>query len=229
MFQDQIEQLCHLISKSDKTVIFTGAGISTESGIPDFRSSGGFWTQNKPILFQEFITSKSARRKAWRMKFHIDEKMANASPNQGHNAITTLVKKNFAHQVITQNIDGLHQVSGTPPELVVELHGNSTYAACLECETRYELEPIKTAFLKDETLPICEYCSGIVKTATISFGQPMPKMKLLKAQQASVDCDLLIAVGSSLVVFPAANLIPLAKHHSANVVILNREQTKLQQ
>ena len=227
MVENKIKKLCQLISESHKTLIFTGAGISTESGIPDFRSPGGYWTENKPILFEKFINLESARRKAWHMKFEIDKMMVGAKPNQGHKAITALIKKNLVHKVITQNIDGLHQLSGIPPELVIELHGNGTYAACLECEAKYELGPIKTAFLEKQILPICNYCSGIVKTATISFGQPMPKISLVKAQIASTDCDLLIAIGSSLVVFPAANLVPLAKLHAAKVVIINREETKL--
>jgi len=225
MSNDQLDQFRSLLTESQHAVVFTGAGISTESGIPDFRSPGGVWTQNKPIYFQDYMASEDARREAWRRKFNIDQTMTEAKPNAGHIAVAQMVANGPVKKVITQNIDGLHQASGVPENKVIELHGNTTYAACLDCGTRHELAPIKEAFQKDESLPVCTVCGGIVKTATISFGQPMPERQMLEAQQDSLDCDLFIAIGSSLVVFPAAALLPLAKENGAKLVILNRDET----
>lgn len=225
MSSDLLEQFRALLTESRHAVVFTGAGISTESGIPDFRGPGGVWTQNKPIYFQDYMASEEARREAWRRKFNIDQTMTDAKPNAGHMAVAQLVANGPVKKVVTQNIDGLHQASGIPETQVIELHGNTTYATCLDCQARYELAPIKKAFQKDETLPMCESCGGIVKTATISFGQPMPERQMMEAQQDSIDCDLFIAIGSSLVVYPAATLLPLAKENGAKLVILNRDET----
>jgi len=225
MSSDLLEQFRALLTESRHAVVFTGAGISTESGIPDFRSPGGVWTQNKPIYFQDYMASEEARREAWRRKFNIDQTMTDAKPNVGHMAVAQLVANGPVKKVVTQNIDGLHQASGIPETQVIELHGNTTYATCLDCQARYELAPIKKAFQKDEALPMCESCGGIVKTATISFGQPMPERQMMEAQQDSIDCDLFIAIGSSLVVYPAAALLPLAKENGAKLVILNRDET----
>ena len=214
-----------LMAESRNTVIFTGAGISTESGIPDFRSPTGVWTQNKPIPFQDFMTSKEARLETWRRKFNVEKTMRDANPNVGHLVVSQMVALGQVEKIITQNIDGLHQASGVPENKIIELHGNTTYARCLSCHRRHELDPIRAAFQRDETLPICERCGGIVKTATISFGQPMPEREMLEAQRDAISCDLFIAIGSSLVVFPAAALLPLAKENGAKLVILNREKT----
>ena len=223
---DQIKHLSDLIETSRHGVVFTGAGVSTESGIPDFRSPGtGLWTKNQPIPFQDFIASEEVRRETWRRKIQIDKTLANAQPNEGHKAIARLVHSEKADIVITQNIDGLHQASGVPDDKVIELHGNTTYAACLECGERHELEDIMAAFLVDETLPFCRRCGGIVKSATISFGQPMPEDKMRAAQDHAIACDLFLAIGSSLVVYPAAGLPLLAKRHDAKLVIINREPT----
>ena len=223
---DQDRRLSELIETSRHLVVFTGAGVSTESGIPDFRSPGtGLWTKNQPIQFQDFLGSEEMRRETWRRKIEIDKTLAKAEPNDGHKAITRLVQSRPGKCVITQNIDGLHQASGVPEHQVIELHGNTTYAACLECEERHELDEIKAAFLADETLPLCRICSGIVKSATISFGQPMPEDKMQAAQDQAKASDLFLSIGSSLVVYPAAGLPLLAKQHGANLVILNREPT----
>jgi NAD-dependent deacetylase len=225
--QKRIEQLGALIRECRRGVVFTGAGISTESGIPDFRSPGGVWSKYQPIQFQEFISSEEMRRESWRRKFAVDSLLGNARPNAGHLAIAALVKSGRVSSVITQNIDGLHQQSGVPEEKVIELHGNTTYAACLDCGRRYELEPIRKVFEADETLPRCDHCGGIVKTATISFGQSMPIEAMQKAEQETLACDLFIAAGSSLVVYPAASFPELAKRNGARLVILNREPTGL--
>ncbi|MEK9678431.1 MAG: Sir2 family NAD-dependent protein deacetylase [Rhodospirillaceae bacterium] len=222
-----IQTLREMVAGSDNIVIFTGAGISTESGIPDFRSPGGIWTTNQPVSFQDFIASEEARRETWKRKIETDKTLLSAEPNAGHLAVAKLVIQGKVRKVITQNIDGLHQAAGVPDDAIIEIHGNTTYAACLDCKKRYELEPIKVAFEADGTLPVCEDCGGHVKTATISFGQPMPEAEMIQAQDDSMSCDLFIAIGSSLVVYPAAGLPVLAKQSGAKLVILTRDPTEL--
>ncbi len=221
-----IDRLRQMIEASRGAAVFTGAGISTESGIPDFRSPGGVWAKSRPIYFDEFLKSEEARREYWRRKFETQPLVERAVPNRGHRAVAALVKSGKVEWVITQNIDGLHQKSGVPEAKVIELHGNTNYAMCLECGARHELAPIHEAFLRDETLPVCDACGGIVKTATISFGQPMPEAAVRRAEEAALACDLFLAVGSSLVVYPAAGLPALAKRNGARLVILNRDPTE---
>jgi NAD-dependent deacetylase len=223
--QQQIDQLRSLIGDCKRGVVFTGAGISTESGIPDFRSPGGIWTKYQPIQFQDFMQSEEMRREFWRRKFATDEVMRKARPNMGHLAVAKLVQNGKIASVITQNVDGLHQESGVPDEKVIELHGNSTYATCLDCGKRYEIDAIGEAFKKDKTLPVCDKCSGIVKTATISFGQAMPQREMQLAQSETLACDFFLAMGSSLVVFPAAAFPEMAKRNGASLVIINRDPT----
>ncbi|MCP4665488.1 MAG: NAD-dependent deacetylase [Deltaproteobacteria bacterium] len=223
--EHQIERFRSMVEACKKGVVFTGAGISTESGIPDFRSPGGIWTKYRPIEFQDFMASEEMRRESWRRKFATDNLMKKAEPNKGHLAVAKLVQMGKVTSVITQNIDGLHQLSGVADEKVIELHGNATYAACLECRNRYELDVLRAAFEKDETLPICDLCGGIVKTATISFGQSMPVDEMQAAQNETLACDLFIAIGSSLVVYPAAGFPEVAKRNGARLVILNRDPT----
>ena len=220
-----IQKLRAMIEEAKRGVVFTGAGISTESGIPDFRSPGGIWTKNQPIQFQDFMASEEMRREAWRRKFNSEEVMQKAEPNKGHLAVAKLVQIGKVSSVITQNIDGLHQRAGVPEEKVIELHGNTTYAKCLDCGRRYELRPIREAFKRDETLPVCDHCNGIIKTATISFGQAMPQDAMRAAQQETLSCELFLAMGSSLVVFPAAGFPELAKRNGARLVIINRDPT----
>ena len=215
------------LQKSERAVVFTGAGISTESGIPDFRGPQGLWKTVSPIDFSEFVGSEERRRERWTRQFSGDNTMAKAEPNAGHLAVAHLVKEGKVSHVITQNVDGLHQRSGVPDELVIELHGNSQYAKCLECEKRFELGPLKDKFLADGTIPMCDECGGIVKTATISFGQSMPVAAMQLAEQASLACDLFIAIGSSLVVYPAAGFPVMAKQNGADLVIINNEETDL--
>ena len=157
--EQRIDELRRMLAESSRAAVFTGAGISTESGIPDFRSPGGFWTKHQPIDFSDFLASKEMRRETWRRKMAIDESFAAAEPNRGHRAIAHLVNQGKVGGVITQNIDGLHQKSGVPPEKVIELHGNGTYAHCLRCGHRYELAPIFEAFKVDEEPPVCTRCS----------------------------------------------------------------------
>ena len=222
---DDIERLHELIASAKRIVAFTGAGISTESGIPDFRSPGGIWTKYQPIYFDDFISSEEMRHEAWRRKFATDETMVKAEPNAGHRALAKLVEQGRMPAIITQNIDGLHQRSGVPESKIIELHGNATYATCLDCGQRYELAPIKKAFLGKGELPICIKCDGIVKTATISFGQAMPEIQMARAQDETMGCDLFIVLGSSLVVYPAAGFPKVAKRRGAKLVIVNREPT----
>jgi NAD-dependent deacetylase len=216
-----------LIAASRKALVFTGAGISTESGIPDFRSPGGVWSRHGPIYFEDFMASEAKRREYWRLKFLVDQDIREAKPNAGHIAVAKLVRTGIVGYVITQNVDGLHQASGIPEERVIELHGNTTYAACLDCGKRFELGPIRAAFERDERLPVCDRCRGIVKTATISFGQAMPAEAMRRAEAATLACDLFLAIGSSLVVYPAAGFPELAGRNGARLIILNRDPTPL--
>ncbi|MBV8736423.1 MAG: Sir2 family NAD-dependent protein deacetylase [Alphaproteobacteria bacterium] len=228
MLQDpQIAKLARLIDKSRRAVVFTGAGISTESGIPDFRSPGGIWTRMAPIDFADFLASEEARRETWRRRFAMEETFRAAAPNRGHRAVAELVRRGTAAVVITQNIDGLHQASGIAAERVIELHGNTTYAACLDCERRYELDAVREAFERDESAPVCDSCGGWIKTATISFGQAMPAAAMRRAETETIAADLFIVAGSSLVVYPAAGFPELAKRYGATLVIVNRETTGL--
>jgi NAD-dependent deacetylase len=224
---EDIQQLARLIDEASRVVVFTGAGISTESGIPDFRSPNGIWSQTTPIYFDEYVASADARIEAWRRKFEIDRDIIGAEPNRGHRAVAKLVRTGKVSAVITQNIDGLHQESGVPDDRMIELHGNGTYATCLSCAARYELEPIRAAFEADNTLPVCDDCGGIVKTATISFGQAMPEGPMDRAREETLACDLFLAVGSSLVVYPAAGFPAMAKQNDAGLVIVNRDPTDL--
>ena len=219
------DDLRRMIGDATRIVGFTGAGISTESGIPDFRSPGGIWTRYQPIDFSDFIASEEARRESWRRKFATDAVMRKATPNAGHRALARLVERRRMSAIVTQNIDGLHQASGVPDDRVIELHGNATYAACLDCGERHELEWVRAIFEKDETLPECTQCGGIVKTATISFGQSMPEIEMERARDETLACDLFIVLGSSLVVYPAAAFPMLAKRNGARLVILNRDPT----
>ncbi|MFT6558901.1 SIR2 family NAD-dependent protein deacylase [Sneathiella sp.] len=224
---DAIDHLTRLMAESENIVFFTGAGISTESGIPDFRSPGGFWEKNRPIDFSEFMASEDARKESWRRKFNMETVLSKAAPNDGHKVIASLYKMGKVSSVITQNIDGLHQVSGVDEKDVIEIHGNTTYAKCLDCHQRMSLEDVRSVFQVDETLPVCPACGGIVKTATISFGQAMPIEAMQRAEMEAINCDLFVVVGSSLVVYPAADIPVIALQHGAELVIINREETAL--
>jgi NAD-dependent deacetylase len=207
---------------------FTGAGISTECGIPDFRSPGGLWTKNRPIDFDEFLASRAARNEAWRRRFAMEQAFGGAQPGRGHKALADLVADGRLIGVVTQNIDGLHQASGVPDGKLVELHGNSTYATCLDCGTRYELPWVRTRFeAAGGAAPDCPDCAGPIKTATISFGQAMPAGEMARARKLSLACDVFLAIGSSLVVYPAAGFPIEAKRAGAELVIINREPTEL--
>lgn len=219
--------LARLIADVRRLVIFTGAGISTESGIPDFRSPGGVWSQMKPIYFQDFVSNPAKRREAWERTFSGRAGWVGRKPNAGHAAVARLVAQGKAIAVITQNVDNLHQDSGVPPDQVIELHGNASYAKCLECFERHELDELKDSFLKAGEIPYCRRCGGLVKTATVSFGQAMPVEPMARAEAATLDCDGFLVLGSSLVVHPAADFPLLAKRNGARLAIVNREPTDL--
>jgi len=215
-----------LVDEAKRIVLFTGAGISTDSGIPDFRSPGGVWTKMKPIDFSDFMRSDTARRETWKRRFDMEPILRQATPNRGHRACAELIRIGKASCVITQNIDGLHQDSGIPDDKVIELHGNTTYAHCLECGQRYEIEDLRVDFEKDNIVPHCA-CGGWVKSATISFGQSMPVDAMRKAERETLRADLFIVIGSSLVVYPAAGFPELAKRNGSRLVIVNRDATGL--
>lgn len=222
-----IRDLKQALAACKRAVVLTGAGISTESGIPDFRSPGGIWERYTPVYFQEFLASAEARDRAWKLKFMMDESLEGAEPNRGHRAVAKLARDGTVSAVITQNVDGLHQAASADPIKVIELHGNTTYAACLDCGARHDLGPIKDAFLADGSQPRCKECGGLVKAATISFGQSLPEDALRDAERETLSCDLFLAIGSSLVVHPAASFPVLAKRAGAKLVILNRDPTDL--
>ena len=222
-----IQDLKALLSDSRRIVIFTGAGISTESGIPDFRSPNGIWSKKVPIQFDEFVSSEQARREDWRRRFVMNEEFAKAVPNDGHRAIAKLAEQGKVSCVITQNIDGMHQKSGLSDEQIIEIHGNSTYGSCLTCEANYELSWVKSVMEDTGGAPVCPKCGGHVKAAVISFGQPMPQDKLQRAITEIQSCDLFIVLGSSLVVYPAARLPEIAKDLGVALVIVNRDPTPL--
>jgi NAD-dependent protein deacetylase/lipoamidase len=219
-----IARLRDLVENAECVLPFTGAGISTECGIPDFRSPGGLWTQNKPIPFDEFLASREMRIESWRRRFVMQDKFGGATPGRGHRALASLYKSGKVPAVVTQNIDNLHQASGIPAKDVVELHGNTTYALCLDCGRRYEIDDMRRRFDAEHALDCA--CGGFIKTATVSFGQPMPEEAMSRAEELTKSCDLFLAVGSSLVVWPAAGFPLMAKRNGAALVIVNREPTE---
>ena len=223
--QTGVEQLGDMIAAASTIVPFTGAGISTECGIPDFRSPGGLWTRNRPIAFDEFVASEEARTEAWRRRFAMELTFAQARPGRGHRALASLYKAGKILAIITQNIDNLHQLSGFSAGDVVELHGNTTYARCIGCGRAYELAWVKQRFDSIGGAPDCTSCDEPIKTATISFGQAMPDEAMRRATELAQSCDLFLAIGSSLVVWPAAGFPLMAKNYGAKLVIINNEPT----
>jgi NAD-dependent deacetylase len=222
-----VERLRDLLEQARCVLPFTGAGISTECGIPDFRSPGGIWTKNQPIPFDAFVASQEMRNEAWRRRFAMEEQFQAARPGRGHRALATFYRKGKSPGVVTQNIDNLHQASGIAAADVVELHGNTTYATCLDCAKRYELAWIREEYeAAGGRAPDCPECGGLIKTATVSFGQAMPEAAMRRSEELTRGCDLFLAIGSSLVVWPAAGFPLLAKRNGARLVIVNREPTE---
>jgi NAD-dependent deacetylase len=221
-----VEQLGDMIAAASCIVPFTGAGISTECGIPDFRSPGGLWTRNRPISFDEFLVSPDARAESWRRRFAMEPTFAQARPGRGHRALASLHRAGKIPAIITQNIDNLHQLSGVADEHVIELHGNTTYARCIGCARSYDLAWVKQSFETNGAAPDCTVCDKPVKTATISFGQAMPEDAMDRATELARRCDLFISIGSSLVVWPAAGFPMMARNCGAKLVIINNEPTE---
>ena len=222
-------EIIKLVKASKSTVILTGAGISTESGLPDFRSDNGFWTKNKPIQFNEFLQSEAKQRLSWKRNIELHSLLKKIKPNLGHmfvEKITSLQRNNF---LITQNIDGLHQKSGVPKNKIVEIHGSAIEAACLECAAKQNILDFHDAIKLEDSLPKCTFCGGVVKVATISFGQPMNEMDMMHASKIVEESDLMIVMGSSLKVLPAGKLPNLAMQSGSKLIILNREKTRYDQ
>lgn len=222
-----IEELAQRVKQARRAVVFTGAGISTECGIPDFRSPGGLWTRFKPIAFKDYLGSPPLRREAWARFLMIRDALLAAEPGPSHRAVATLVEMGHASIVITQNIDGLHQRGGVADHKVIEIHGSGRHAACLTCGTHHGIDEVKEILAQGGDVPDCVQCGGIVKPATISFGQPLPEQVMADAKAATFNADLFLAIGSSLKVFPAAGLPVTAAHNRTPLVIINREPTGL--
>jgi NAD-dependent deacetylase len=218
-------QAVELIAKSNRIVGFTGAGISTESGIPDFRSPNGIWANNRVIEYQEFVSSRAGRVEYWRQKVVMWPEMRDARPNAGHMAFAELERRGTLRAMITQNIDGLHQRAGSTK--VIELHGTTVEAVCLTCGNRISMDEAVRRVEAGDPAPECDRCGGLLKPATVSFGQSMPELEMELAVESCYDCDVFMAVGSSLVVYPAAALPELAKRNGAVLIIINRTPTQM--
>ena len=218
-------KIIKLIKTSKKTIVLTGAGISTESGLPDFRSKDGFWTKNKPIQFQDYLDDEEKQRLSWSRNIELHKILKEINPNIGHAFVEKVINFNKENFLITQNIDGLHQRSGIQEDKIIEIHGNAIEAKCLNCEKKAKIIHFHEAIKTNNPLPKCLNCNGVVKVATISFGQPMNENDMLKATKISSECELMIVMGSSLSVMPAGQIPNLAIQSGAKLVILNREET----
>jgi NAD-dependent deacetylase len=219
------EALAQCFRAARRAVVFTGAGISTESGIPDFRSPGGIWSRMKPVTYDEFVASEEARLEDWKRRFGMARLLAECGPNAAHRAVAHLVEEGVVAMVVTQNIDGLHARAGVPEDRLVELHGTAAHAACLDCAERMTLAEAESIVTGSGASPRCPSCGGLVKAAVVSFGQAMPEAAMQRAMEASVEADLFVAAGSSLVVYPAAAFPQIAREAGARLVIASREAT----
>ncbi|MFN4008441.1 MAG: SIR2 family NAD-dependent protein deacylase [Pannonibacter sp.] len=218
--------LAEVFAREGRVVVLTGAGISTESGIPDYRSPGGIWASTIPIQYQAFVSDKAARLEDWRRRFHFLAEFTSAIPNAAHQALARLAERGQVDLVITQNIDGLHQRAGLAADRLVELHGNGTYAHCLDCRAKARIEDQEVVVAAGRS-PRCQACNGLLKAAVISFGEAMPQEKMARAVTAARRCDVFLVLGSSLVVHPAAALPEIAADAGAQLIIVNREPTPL--
>ncbi|MBM4333746.1 MAG: NAD-dependent deacylase [Deltaproteobacteria bacterium] len=225
--EELIQKVADLIRQSEKVIVFTGAGVSTESGIPDFRSPGGVWQKYNPedFYYQKFISSEESREKYWKMSREFYEPLKNAQPNAAHRSIVELEKMGKLDCVITQNVDNLHQRAGNSPEKVIELHGTAISVSCLTCRKKYAREEIQSRLLRGVRVPKCDQCGGILKPDTVSFGQSMPPRETEEAFHRARNCDLMIVIGSSLAVQPAAAIPLEARESGAKLVIINRDPT----
>jgi NAD-dependent deacetylase len=224
---EKINKVVEMIAVANKVVVFTGAGVSTESGIPDFRSPGGLWTRFDPDDFtiDKYLSSGRTRRKMWKVLLE-GGLMSDAEPNPAHYALAELEKMGKLSSVITQNVDNLHQKSGNNPAIVYELHGNMQWIVCLSCRQRYPLEDLIRNISPDDFVPECKKCGGILKPDVIFFGEALPEKTLRSATKESQECDLFIVIGSSLVVYPAASLPLYAKRSGARIIIINLGPTE---
>jgi NAD-dependent deacetylase len=222
--EKKISLIAEKIKQSQRLVFFTGAGISTESGIPDYRSQGGIWDRFRPVYFDEFMTDEDARIRYWEQRLAMEKDLAGAKPNKGHTAIARLHERGLLAAVITQNIDGLHQESGIPDEKVIELHGNTRRVRCMSCRKLISFSEAMAMIESGQKAPQCD-CSGFFKPDTISFGQAMPEQETRKAAMLSTQSDLFIVVGSTLLVHPAALMPEYAKNGGAFLVIINLSET----
>ena len=222
----EVDDLARRIDSAQAIVAFTGAGISTECGIPDFRSPDSAWRRHPPVPFEDFLASEAMRLEGWRRKFAMDDLTVGAKPGRGHRALASLARAGKLRFLITQNVDGLHRASGVPAANLAELHGVGDHAVCIDCGARHELSAVRAGIAASGRAPTCR-CGGFVKSATISFGQPMPREPMARALAALPGCDLFLAIGSSLVVQPAARFPALAQENGAALVIVNASPTPL--
>ena len=224
-----IEEARRLIDAAERITVLTGAGISTDSGIPDFRGPQGVWTKNpdaeKMATLQYYVADPEIRKRSWQMKMQGAEHAR--QPNAGHHALLALEARNKLHLLITQNVDGLHHAAGSDPERIVEIHGSLREVMCLSCDERAPIERAFDRVRAGEADPACRTCGGILKSATISFGQGLVEADINRAGEAAVECDLMLAVGSTLGVYPIAAVVPAAAEHGAKIVILNAEPTEM--
>jgi len=218
-----LDQFAAKIRASSEIVVFTGAGISTESGIPDFRSPGGLWTRYKPVTYQEYLASEAARASAWKRRLETHETTKNARPNLGHHFVNSLNVKEKLIGLITQNVDGLHSEAGLPDDKIVELHGSNRKVICLSCSKEFDPDEIIKTLTGNFASPRCDTCGGILKSATVSFGQAMPQEAMRKAEEWTEQAEVFVVMGSSLQVQPAASFPVIAKHNGALLAIINRE------
>jgi len=224
---DPIEQLKHFIEKSRQIVVFTGAGISTESGISDYRSQGGIWQRFQPVTIQEFMADEDKRKLYWQRKLALFEENKGAQPNLGHKAIVELERQGKLRALITQNIDGLHQMAGTSSDKILELHGTNLEVICLTCGDIHAWNYAYQRLIKGEEVPLCEKCNGFLKPNTISFGQTLDPVVLEQCFMHANECDFMLVLGSSLVVEPAASIPRTAKQHDAWLAIITQSETPL--
>ena len=222
--KDKIERIAKKIKEGGKNVVFTGAGISTESGIPDYRSQGGIWDKFRPVYFDEFMSSKESRVEYWQRWGELYQEIARAEPNPAHMSLARLNDMGLLQAVVTQNIDGLHQVSGLPAEKIVELHGNTCRIRCMRCQKISPISKVQQRLKTGDPAPECE-CGGFLKPDTISFGQAMPAAEVEKSVTLSRKCDFFLIVGSTLVVQPAAQMPVYAKNNGAFLAIINLSDT----
>jgi NAD-dependent deacetylase len=226
-FEEQLQDAAELLKQARNIVALTGAGISTESGIPDFRSPGSIWRTEPPVSYHDFISQPEARQKYWQTRRNLSSQVAAARPNAAHRALADLERRHMLLGVITQNFDGLHQDAGHQPERVIELHGTSRVAACTLCGARSSIAALQQRIDAGEVDPQCPSCGGYLKTATILFGQRVPEAELARAKELTALCDLFLVVGSSLKVMPAAMLPRLALKRDVPLIIVNLQPTSL--